>query len=465
MKFAEKDKHNTVRLGIKKATDNVRDLLKSPAPRPASGLVPAAGTAAVEPAGDGLFSELFESVYDAILITTLDGRMLRTNERAQQLFLLTPDEFARLRVTDLFSGADSRMLEWVSMKLEKKRRVFIECHCNRKDAATFPAEVTVNSIHLTDSAEGEFCFYIRNVTVRKQTEEALRQAQEEVLAAAHKAGMAEIATGVLHDVGNVLNSINVSCELISANMRAPALGALGKVNGLLQEHAGDLAAFLTNDPQGRKSLEVLGFTEEALSEERGTILEETDRLSHKVGLLREVIGTQQDYARPGLFFQEARLADAIDDALALSQTRISNHAIKVIVDCPEEIALTTQKTKLVYILINLIQNAVDALKERGETDPGERKLRIMGSLDGKDIILEVRDNGIGIPDENMTKIFNHAFTTKPGGHGFGLHTCANFTKEIGGEIHAESEGPGQGSTFRIKLPVVGPNRKDDQDAE
>jgi PAS domain S-box-containing protein len=461
----EPGKRETVRIDIKKATENVRDLLKTPSRKPRSGLVPVTEAIPDEQESNRLFTELFESVYDAILFTGLDGRILRTNERAQELFLLSSEEFGHLQVTDLFSGADTGMLEWISMKLENKRRVFIECHCNRKDSMTFPAEVTVNSIHLTAASKGELCFYIRNVTVRKKTENALQEAQGNLLNAAHKAGMAEIATGVLHDVGNVLNSINVSCELISSNVRGPALGALGKVNGLLNEHAGDLTDFLTDDPKGSKTLEVLGFTEAALSEERDTILEETDRLMRKVGLLREVIGTQQDYARPGLFYQKVALRDVISDALALNQTRLSNHVIAVTVDCPEDITLTTQKTKLVYILINLVQNAVDALKARDDVDPGERRVRIVGSRADGDIALEIRDNGIGIPAENLTTIFNHGFTTKPGGHGFGLHTCANFIKEIGGEICAESAGAGEGSTFLIRLPVVGPNEKDGQNAE
>jgi signal transduction histidine kinase len=66
----------------------------------------------------------------------------------------------------------------------------------------------------------------------------------------------------------------------------------------------------------------------------------------------------------------------------------------------------------------------------------------------------VRDNGIGIPPENLIKIFNHGFTTKRDGHGFGLHSGANAAKEMGGSLTAESNGPGLGATFTLELPVA-----------
>jgi signal transduction histidine kinase len=67
--------------------------------------------------------------------------------------------------------------------------------------------------------------------------------------------------------------------------------------------------------------------------------------------------------------------------------------------------------------------------------------------------ISVSDNGVGIPAENLTRIFNHGFTTKRDGHGFGLHSSANAATELHGRLWAESAGEGRGSTFTIDLPL------------
>jgi signal transduction histidine kinase len=70
------------------------------------------------------------------------------------------------------------------------------------------------------------------------------------------------------------------------------------------------------------------------------------------------------------------------------------------------------------------------------------------------MLIEVIDTGVGIPPENLERIFSHGFTTRKEGHGFGLHSCALAAKDLGGSLHAESAGPGQGATFTLTLPVT-----------
>ncbi len=452
MQDYESEKVETIRIDLKKST--VTPILTPSEPKitlpPALGEQPPAVEG--DRAGDELFTELFESCYDGVLITTPDGEILRSNERAQALFLLAGETLSRVNAVALFSGADEGMLEWIVDKLQGKSRVFIECYCNRQDEAVFPADVTVSRIHF--GGDNQLCFFVRNVTVRKQTEEALKQAQEELLGAAHKSGMAEIATGVLHDVGNVLNSINVSCELMAGAARSSTLEALTRVNGLLAEHTSDLTEFLSDPDQARKILEVYREAENTLAEEKTQIAAETQHLQRQVDLLREVVTTQQDYARVGLFSQETSVQDVINDALALQKTRLDSYNVTVERDCDPTLVVTTQKTKLVYVLINLIQNAVDALKEDNSSNPDARTLRIETESADDMVVVRVIDNGVGIPDENLTDIFTHGFTTKPDGHGFGLHTCANFMNEIGGSITVSSDGLGEGSRFELRIPVV-----------
>jgi len=449
------DKHRTVHLDLKRRPQAV----STPSPVPPNIEAATAEVAPVAPTDTALFSELFESAYDGIVIASFGGTILRANQRARQLFAANAGQLISHDIVSLFSGADADILKWIAEKLENKRRVFIECYCNRRDGTTFAADVTVSIIHFDGS--DQLCFFVRDVTTRKQTENALKRAQEELLGAAHKAGMAEIATGVLHDVGNVLNSINVSCELLTGVARASTFDALSRVNRLLHDHAADLTDFLANDPQGTKALQVYGHIEEAFGEERQTLQQETQHLQRKVGLLREIVTTQQDYARQGLFFQETVLLDVINDALALQQTRLENNGITVEKCCDPALVLHTQKTKLVYVLINLIQNAIDASKSRPKESGDQSLMKIEATEDADKVHIRVIDNGGGIAPENLTKIFTHGFTTKPDGHGFGLHTSANFAKEVGGEITAFSDGPGKGSCFLLTLRVD-PSGHEDQ---
>ena len=420
---------------------------------PLPGPAPAPGPGAAADTRD-LFSELLESLYDAVLITGFDGLVTRMNERAADLLLYSAQEVTAVNILNVLSGSNEGTLAWICRNLQNERRVFIECYCNRKNGTRFPADVTVNSLHYRDDG-GELCFFIRNVSARKQTEEALKRAQEDLLSVAHKAGMADIATGVLHDVGNLVNSINVSSEMIASLAKTSTADALVKLNGLLQRQLLGAPGATESGPSPGRLLEAYSLVVQTLGEERSKVLAETADLQHKLSLLREVITTQQEYAKMGLFFQKVRLVDVIDDVLSLQQTHFMNHNVRVEKTCDDSLVVNTQKTKLLYILLNLIRNAVDALKELRDPN-AERYLRVTCSAAADAVHLTVADTGIGIAPENLTRIFAHGFTTKASGHGFGLHTCANFMKEVGGAIAVQSAGLGKGSTFRLTFPRTRP---------
>ncbi len=74
--------------------------------------------------------------------------------------------------------------------------------------------------------------------------------------------------------------------------------------------------------------------------------------------------------------------------------------------------------------------------------------------DADSVVIEVQDSGVGIQPEVLGRLFEFGFTTKKDGHGFGLHTSAILAKELGGELAAFSEGPGQGARFVLRLPAA-----------
>ena len=111
-----------------------------------------------------------------------------------------------------------------------------------------------------------------------------------------------------------------------------------------------------------------------------------------------------------------------------------------------------EKQKVLQILVNLVKNAADAL---GENSKEPRGITLLTTLEeGNRVKISVRDNGIGISQENLTRIFAHGFTTKKTGHGFGLHTGALAAKEMGGALIAQSDGHGTGATFILELPFA-----------
>ena len=291
--------------------------------------------------------------------------------------------------------------------------------------------------------------------VREQTQ-ALRDAQAELMASARRAGMAEIATGVLHNVGNVLNSVNVSAGLIGEQLRQSRVGGLVRAVALLDAHADDPGAFLASDPKGRLLPAYLRELAPALVAENEALGAELAALSRSVEHIKQVVATQQSYAGAPRFVELLPLDALVDDALRINAGSLARHGIAVVKDLPPLPPLPLDRHRLLMILVNLIGNAKHALDAaRGDapclritatlaaaTPEGPRRLRI-----------SVSDNGEGIPAENLTRVFSHGFTTREDGHGFGLHSCALAAREMGGGLTAHSDGCGHGATFTLELPL------------
>ena len=288
----------------------------------------------------------------------------------------------------------------------------------------------------------------QRVNERMQELETLHK---ELLVASREAGMAEVATGVLHNVGNALNSVNVSAALIRDKLQRSQVFTLAKVRGLLQEHAGDLAAFLTSDPRGKL---VPGFIVQLvgkLEREQAALMTEHDLLVHNVEHIKEIVARQQNYAHTLGFLERVSIVTMVEHTLRMNQLGLERLKIKVIRQYAEVPDLMVDKHKVLQILTNLVQNAKHAL----DSAPGrDKRLTIGIRRQGDDLVeVTVTDNGEGIAPDNLTRIFSYGFTTRQQGHGFGLHSGANAAKEMGGQLTAHSAGPGQGAVFTLVLPL------------
>ncbi|RMD73609.1 MAG: GHKL domain-containing protein, partial [Lentisphaerae bacterium] len=347
---------------------------------------------------------------------------------------------------NLISGADPRTLETICSTLQNQRRIFIECYCSKRDNSVFPAEITVNMLSVQNRES--LCFFIRNISSRIKTQEALREAQKELVETAHRAGMAEIATSILHDVGNLLNSVNVSCEMIDQKLTKSTIGTLLQVTDLIKQQD-DPVRFFSEDPRGKRIPHLLIEMGQRIQQEQAQLKSETGNLRNKIALIREVIQMQQSYAKAGLFEEEANVEQLVDDAIAIHSRALKQAQIKLNKKYRPVPHIRVAKSKFVHVILNLIKNAEEAVSA---LPASERRIDVEIFPLENEICVKISDNGVGIDPEDLGRIFTHGFTTKATGHGFGLHSCANMIKEMGGRIEVESAGRGRGASFSVIVP-------------
>ncbi|MEI2723398.1 MAG: PAS domain S-box protein [Verrucomicrobiota bacterium] len=289
----------------------------------------------------------------------------------------------------------------------------------------------------------------REITERKQAQADLERVHRQLQEASRLGGMAEIATNVLHNVGNVLNSVNVSTSLLVESVQQSRAANLGRVVGLLQAHAPDLAAFITEDPKGKQLPAYLAQLATHLMADQTAMTRELDSLRRNVEHIKEIVAMQQNYATFGGVKEMINLVDLIEDSLRINTGALNRHRVRIIREFAPVPPLNVEKHKILQILVNLLRNAKHACQE---SDRADRQLTVRLVQTAGRIQISVTDNGVGIPPENLSRIFSHGFTTRKNGHGFGLHSGALAAQEIGGSLTAHSAGPGHGATFTLDLP-------------
>jgi two-component system NtrC family sensor kinase len=257
---------------------------------------------------------------------------------------------------------------------------------------------------------------------------------------------------VLHNVGNVLNSVYTSAQLAKERMTDMRLEHVGRVARLLQERQSDVGTFLTQDERGRNVVPFLDKLGTNLVDERQEIislLNDVGRYTEHVG---DIVKVQQNYARLPRIHEPVQLADLVEDALRINSAGLARHQVKVHRELASLPRVLTDKHKVLMVLVNLVSNAKYALDS---VPPAERLLYVtLEHTSTGHVRITVHDNGMGIPPEMLTRIFQYGFTTREEGHGFGLHSSAIAAQELGGSLTVHSDGPGQGATFTLELPYL-----------
>jgi signal transduction histidine kinase len=269
--------------------------------------------------------------------------------------------------------------------------------------------------------------------------------------ASRQAGMAEVATGVLHNVGNVLNSANVSADMVRDSLNRFRNDRLNRVVGLLREHEADLASFLTNDEKGRKLITYLETLDGHMASEQQVINSELISLVGNIKHIKEIVSMQQSYARKAGTIENLHAAELVEDVLRMQNNSFSGRDIEIIREFQPVSPFPSDRHKIIQILTNLLQNAAYACEQNSNGKKVTVRIRQSRT---EAVQIEVADNGVGISRENLTRIFSFGFTTRKDGHGFGLHSGALAAKELGGSLSVSSDGPGPGTTFTLELPLT-----------
>jgi PAS domain S-box-containing protein len=391
-----------------------------------------------------------EAAANGVVITDPKGTILWVNPAFTQLTGYSAEEAIGRNPRFLRSGQHPESYYKAMWQTISTARVWKgELINRRKDGQLYDEEMIITPVRDRAGAVLHFVAIKQDITERKEAETSLAGLQRQLLDASREAGMAEIATNVLHNVGNVLNSVNISTSLIVQSVKKSRVSSLTRVVLLLQEHAHDLGEFITNDSRGKHVPAHLAQLSEHLLAEQETNLRELASLRRNVEHIKEIVAMQQNYATFGGVKEMVNVADLVEDSLRLNEGAFSRHDVEVIREFETVPPMNLEKHKFLQIMVNLLRNAKHACQDSKRAD---KRLTVrVANGDGR-VRISVMDNGVGVPPENLTHIFNHGFTTRKDGHGFGLHSGALAANEMGGSLTVHSDGIGQGAAFTLELP-------------
>lgn len=404
----------------------------------------------------------------ALSDTSLDGR-----ERVSVVELLELQEAVEIRLAGAIgsAAAHSAMQRVVGMEPRERRaltEVFsrvladlqirprdlrrrIDYYMERESLLVRQAEELGQQVEQRTSELSETNSRLEaEVAEKERAQQALLSAQQELLASARQAGRAEIATNVLHNVGNVLNSVTVGAGEIRDRLARLQLAGVARAGQLLADQAGP-GSPLAADERLRQLPAYFSRLHEVLEGERTRLLSESEQLQARVDHIRVIVNSQQGDARSKERPEPVSVGSLLDESLRQTESEVRTSGVTVIRREEEMPELTLLRHKTTQILVNLVRNAVQAMLAPGAA--GRTLVVRTALLDPLRLRVELQDEGCGIAETDLVRVFQHGYTTKLDGHGFGLHASALAAQEMNGSLTASSPGPGRGSTFRLEIPI------------
>lgn len=396
-----------------------------------------------------------DSTADGILTFSLSGpigTLVNCNKQFVEQWQFPPDILARMDTSEMMAFSEKlvinpeqfiKRIDEINLNPEREAFDVLEM----KDGRFL--ERYVKPQFLNGEIPGVI-ITVRDVTERRRAEAEIASMHEQLVDASRQAGKAEIATNVLHNVGNVLNSVNVSAILVSDSITNSKVSNLAKIVALLQDHSQELGDYLSNDPRGKLIPTYLAQIAEQLEVDQDASLRELKSLSQNIEHIKEIVAMQQSYARSPQAEEVINILNLVEEALRVNLDAPAHRDLSIVREFDEVPPVRLDKHKMLQVLVNLVSNAKQSCAEASRSD---KCLTARVGSDNGLISIAIIDNGVGILAANLTKIFNHGFTTRKDGHGFGLHSAALTVKQMGGSLRVQSDGVGQGATFILELPI------------
>ncbi len=386
----------------------------------------------------------------AIAMFDSNVRYLVASDRWIRDYNLENVDFIGKSHYDIFPETPERWKEIHSSCLEGYSEVCKEDKFESSEGTIEWIKWEVHPWYLETNVIGGIIMFTEVITDRKKAELELHFLHTQLIESSRKAGMAEVANGVLHNVGNVLNSANVTIHLLPEKIHHLRIQRLKESSDLLKSQS-NLAEFLTQDERGKNFGDYFSYVTEVMVKTESEILSEVSSLRKNIEHMSNIVDLQQTYAGRSSAQELMSINEIVEDSIRMSSGSLGKWGIDIIREFESIEPSMVDKHKIVQILVNLIQNSKEALKESGNSN---KEIRIRTGRFKDRIRIEVIDNGIGISDENQSRIFQFGFTTKPEGHGFGLHNCLLSAQEMGGHLSCVTHGLGQGATFALEVPYA-----------
>ena len=302
---------------------------------------------------------------------------------------------------------------------------------------------------------------VRDAQKLSLLKEALGIARE---AQAVQSGRADMASTVLHDIGNAITGIGTRSAQLLADPAWPENENLARLNGLLESQATLLGTVFGE----RKATALSGLVsnlERSLRQREITLREHVRSLVGSVSHVQDILAVQRQYVNQGSSTRSrVVLSELVDDAIAIQAATLERRAVQVVRRLPADLPrLKLDRTRMVQVLCNLIRNACESF-DRAEDSGVTRFLEISAENAGLGRLnLKFKDNAHGFSPELADTFFERGNTAKIHGTGLGLYSCRSTLESHGGHIRMESEGIGKGAAVIIDLPSGQEDNLNDRD--
>jgi|GEM_PF-7073379 len=399
-----------------------------------------------------LLQALLESLPDAVYFKDLESRFIAVSNIQAKSFGVEPWELVGKSDADVQDQGIAERARAEELEILRSGRAMTGL-CERITLASGAKKwVMTNKAPLRDN-DGHLIgtFGVStDVSGLKQAEEELKEMHKRLLDVSRQAGMAEVATGVLHNVGNVLNSVTTCVSTLRDSLEGSRVNDLSEAAALLRDHRSDLSSYLSGE-RGEQFFAFIDALSGRLQDESSTQRKELQAIDGHVQHICQIVSMQQNYAKVLGVQERVRLSELVEQAVMINAAGLERHGVKLVVESQDDPEVFIERHKVLQILVNLISNAKYACDRKTE---GERRITVQIKNQASVAVVAVVDTGIGIRAEHMKKLFTHGFTTKKDGHGFGLHNSVLAAQEMGGDLSAMSEGEGMGACFSLELPLT-----------